>query len=38
MERPLYVPAESYNHELIHELKHFRWDILGFAEVKWTGI
>ena len=23
--------------ELIYKLKRYRWDILGFAEVKWTG-
>ena len=24
-------------HELTHELKCYRWDILGLAEVRWTG-
>ena len=23
--------------ELSHELKHCRWNILGLAEVRWTG-
>ena len=23
--------------ELTHELKRYRWNILGFAEVRWTG-
>ena len=23
--------------ELTHELKRYRWDILGLAEVRWTG-
>ena len=23
--------------ELIHELKRYRWNLLGLAEVRWTG-
>ena len=32
--RSLYVCGKVQ--ELTHELKRYQWDILGFAEVRWT--